>query len=478
MKQSYVLGAISILVIMAWLVLAFLGRKEETKEEEKGIRKPVMKVGLYLAKQAKSRGWISPHVKTGLGALYPTRDMDALCREYYGKKLAIVSTFLVVGSVLVWLITFVSQRGSVLQDSHVLVRGGYEAEDEEISLVITREDTGISRVYEHTLLGRTYPEEELAKMAETLEGEMPSLILGENADTEHIRSGLLLSSKVDGYPFQIDWESSDYSLVDSDGTILNAELTQKKTAELTALLSYRDFERELTIPITVYPADLSEEEKLDQQIRRQLDLSDKSQQQEETYVLPDTLQGKRVRYAVSGEGQMWLLLPLLLVIAVLMYVGKDRDLEKEIVLRKKRIEAAYPSFVGKFVLLYGGGMSIRRVLERLGRDDLQPALKEELLILIRDLHNGILEQDALEMFGRRCGCASYIKFAGLLISNLKKGNTEFTEQMKEEADAAFLMRRNLARKLGEEAGTKLCFPMILMLGVVMAVIMMPAFLSF
>ncbi len=477
MKQSYVLGVITLLLFLLWLVLAYLGRREETKEE-KGIQKLAMQVGLYLAKQAKLRGWMKPHVKIRLAALYPTREIDELCREYYGKKFAIVASFLLMGSAFVWLITFVSQRDSVLQNSRELVRGGYEAEDEEISLVITQEDTGISRVYEHTLLGRTYPKEELEQMAKALEGQLPKLILGENVDTKHIRSDLVLSAKVEDYPFQIDWASSDYSLADSDGTILNVELTEAKEAELTALLSYRDYEKELTIPITIYPVNLSEEEKQDRQIRKQLDLSDKSQQEEETYVLPETLRGKRVNYAISGEGQLWLLLPLLLVIAVLLYVGKDKDLEKETVLRRKKIERAYPSFVGKFVLLYGGGMSIRKVLERLGKDDLQPDLREELLILIRDLHNGILEQGALEMFGRRCGCASYIKFAGLLISNLKKGNTEFTQQMKEEADAAFLMRRNLARKLGEEAGTKLCFPMILMLGVVMAVIMMPAFLSF
>ncbi|MCR5282184.1 MAG: type II secretion system F family protein [Lachnospiraceae bacterium] len=478
MKQSDVLGAVTILLALLWLLLAYLGRGEETEAKDTGIRRIAMKAGLYLAGQAKTLGWIRPHVKTRLAVLYPTRQIDELCREYYGKKFAVIAAFLLAGSGFVWLIVFVSQQDSLLQNSHELMRGGYEAEDEEIELVITQEDTGISRVYEHTLLGRTYPKETLEQMADALEQKLPDLILGENTDTGHIRSDLLLSTRVEDYPFWIDWESSDYSLADSDGTILNTELTAPKTATLTALLSYRDYEKEITIPVTVYPAKLSSEEKLDRQIRKQLDLSDQSQQEQATYVLPDTIQGKRVSYAISGEGQLWLLLPLLLVIAALLYVGKDKDLEKEMLLRRKKIETAYPSFVGKFVLLYGGGMSIRRVLERLGRDALQPELREELLILLRDLHNGILEQDALEMFGRRCGCASYIKFAGLLISNLKKGNTEFTQQMKEEADAAFLMRRNLARKLGEEAGTKLCFPMILMLGVVMAVIMMPAFLSF
>ena len=50
--------------------------------------------------------------------------------------------------------------------------------------------------------------------------------------------------------------------------------------------------------------------------------------------------------------------------------------------------------------------------------------------------------------------------------------------LSEEADAALEERRNLARKRGEEAGTKLLFPMMLMLVVVMFLILLPAFFGF
>jgi len=44
--------------------------------------------------------------------------------------------------------------------------------------------------------------------------------------------------------------------------------------------------------------------------------------------------------------------------------------------------------------------------------------------------------------------------------------------------SAFELRKNLAKKLGEEAGTKLLLPLFMMLGVVMVMIVVPAFLSF
>ena len=50
--------------------------------------------------------------------------------------------------------------------------------------------------------------------------------------------------------------------------------------------------------------------------------------------------------------------------------------------------------------------------------------------------------------------------------------------LEKEALEAWDERKRKARILGETAATKLLFPMLLMLAVVMAVIMIPAFLSF
>ena len=43
---------------------------------------------------------------------------------------------------------------------------------------------------------------------------------------------------------------------------------------------------------------------------------------------------------------------------------------------------------------------------------------------------------------------------------------------------AFEERKNMAKKYGEEAGTKMLFPMIVMLVVVMGIIMLPAVMAF
>lgn len=106
------------------------------------------------------------------------------------------------------------------------------------------------------------------------------------------------------------------------------------------------------------------------------------------------------------------------------------------------------------------------------------ALKQELKLLVRDLKNGILESVALDRFGKRCKSPFYIKFCAFLIQNQKKGNRDLAQMLEQEAKNAFLQKKQEARRLGEEAGTKLLLPMMGLLLIVMVIIILPAFLSF
>ena len=94
------------------------------------------------------------------------------------------------------------------------------------------------------------------------------------------------------------------------------------------------------------------------------------------------------------------------------------------------------------------------------------------------MQSGISEAQAYERFGKRCQLPEYIRIGSVLSQNLKKGAKGLTSMLEMEAEASLNDRKNNARKFGEKAGTKLLLPMILMLGVVLAILMIPAFLSF
>lgn len=96
----------------------------------------------------------------------------------------------------------------------------------------------------------------------------------------------------------------------------------------------------------------------------------------------------------------------------------------------------------------------------------------------RIMKNGISESQAYERFGKRCQLPEYIRLGSVLSQNLKKGSKGLTELLESEAASSMNERKNHAKKIGEQAGTKLLLPMVMMLGIVLVILMVPAFLSF
>ena len=97
---------------------------------------------------------------------------------------------------------------------------------------------------------------------------------------------------------------------------------------------------------------------------------------------------------------------------------------------------------------------------------------------VHEMDSGISESEAYYRFGERCGQVRYKTFSTLLVQNLQKGSRQLSQMLEAESLEAWDERKRKARIVGEEAATKLLFPMILMMGVVMAIVMIPAMISF
>ena len=144
----------------------------------------------------------------------------------------------------------------------------------------------------------------------------------------------------------------------------------------------------------------------------------------------------------------------------------------------------YPEIVNKLALYMGAGMTIRNAFIKMGEDykkyrkERRRYVYEEILITCNELQSGRSEMDAYDHFGKRCQDSVYMKLCTLLTQNIRKGSNDLLHMLRQEADNAFAERKSLAKKLGEEAGTKLLFPMIMMLCIVMVIIMIPAYFSF
>lgn len=163
---------------------------------------------------------------------------------------------------------------------------------------------------------------------------------------------------------------------------------------------------------------------------------------------------------------------------LLLPIFKQKEDDKR---RKEEILREYPEMVSKMAVLVGTGMTVRRalvkVVERYDEQKGKNLLYEEIIIVIKEQQSGMSESMSYEHMARRCDIPEIWKFTHLLSLNLKTGQSNLAEKLHEIAlDAHNAQRRNV-RKRGEEAGTKLVFPMMIYLIIVFVIILVPAFSS-
>ena len=138
--------------------------------------------------------------------------------------------------------------------------------------------------------------------------------------------------------------------------------------------------------------------------------------------------------------------------------------------------------VNQILLYIGAGTTIKGAFERIllqyeKRPEAKGALYRNLLIMQNEMHAGISQGQAYLNMGRRTGLLSYIRLTTLLAQQIQKGSSNLTLQLEQEQHAAFEQRKEQAKKYGEEAGTKLLFPMIILMVISMILVVGPAVLN-
>lgn len=202
------------------------------------------------------------------------------------------------------------------------------------------------------------------------------------------------------------------------------------------------------------------------------------------YYLPDRLDGKNVQWESPADTSGMLLTGLFLIAAMVILVMKGREEQVQLQKRYEELLMDYPGLIMKFTLLVQTGMTVRKAFQKISLDysrkkkqKSRPAY-DEVRIICYEMESGVSESEAYRRFGERCGQSKYKTFATLLIQNLQKGSRQMADMLERESMEAWEERKRKARVLGEAAATKLLIPMIMMLLVVMAIVMIPAFLAF
>lgn len=413
-------------------------------------------------------------------------------RTYYIKKVQILLLIFSAGlllSLLGLLIYVLGNNETVMQS---LGRPGYGEGSRREELTVEIEGEEDKEQIEITVQERTYTDEEKQALLDAALEELDKVLPGENPSLDEVRSDLVFPESLEQGAVKISWTTVPYGVIGDDGTIQGAENEDGVQVEIQATLTCGGREAVYEVYANVFPPELSGEEQLRYSIEKEVEEADARDSHTDTLRLPETAEGKKLTWSRASENPFPAMLVLTVIAGLCVYVEMDSNVHKKAEARKQQLMLDYPDLMWKMTMLLGAGLSIKGVFTRISGDYLREKksaslgrrkyrtryVYEEVSYTCYEMESGISEARAYERFGKRCQLTEYIRLGSVLSQNLKKGAKGLTSLLEEEAESSMTERKNHARKIGEQAGTKLLLPMVLMLGIVLVILMVPAFLAF
>lgn len=355
-------------------------------------------------------------------------------------------------------------------DSSAQLRASIGENEEEFSVTVSEQE---------------YTEEELDAVFQEASEDLEKLILGENESLDEVRDDLELISEIPETGISVSWEIDNYEVMDLQGNLISENLTDDGTlVKLSASLLYGERQAVHEFYAKVYPPMISREERQMSDLKEEIARTDEETAAEDHLELPDQINGERVEWSYTADTRAFAILVLGAGAATMICVSKDQSEKEEEKRRIRQMKTDYPQIINKFNLYIGAGMTIRRAWSCIA-DDYEKKRErygkrvayEEMIYTLHEIQGGAPEGECYEKYGNRCGISRYRKFGTMLSQNLRKGSRGITDLLEREAEEAFEDRKNMAKKLGEEAGTKLMIPMFIMLAVVFVIVTVPAFFS-
>lgn len=381
-------------------------------------------------------------------------------------------------------------------DAEIYIEKGRYGEEEQLIPFVLRkgeETVGISL----EVSAQKLSEEELKQRIAEAFSYIEENIKGENESLSEIRTSLDYSLDWERFPFDVEFVSDHYALLDGEGNLKNEkedllnlgyteeEISKGIPIDVEVTLWYEEEEYKQTFSLVVFPKQKSALEEQFNRIENVLKETEQNASYEEGFSVPAVIEDVEVTRSDVGTITPVQVLIAGFVLAGLLIMREQESKKREEKNREEMLIRSYPWFVNEMVLLLGAGMQVRNIFglliqESQGKQqvtDYRKPLIAELEIAVRAMELGMSEEQVYYQLGRRLKLPCYIKLMTLLEQNVKRGAKGFTAIFEQEELNALEERKNLAKRYGEEAGTKLLGPMILLLLVIMLMIMIPAFMG-
>ncbi len=155
-----------------------------------------------------------------------------------------------------------------------------------------------------------------------------------------------------------------------------------------------------------------------------------------------------------------------------------QDLEKKVKQMKREITMDLPEFLNKLILLVNAGETVQKALihcvKQQAGESKSGALYTQLGMVAAELENGYSFHQSIEEFSKRCGVQEATVFSTTMLLNYNRGGEEFVASLREISRDLWEKRKNMTKTLGEQASSKMLFPMMFIFLVIMVIVGYPA----
>lgn len=393
----------------------------------------------------------------------------------------------IVCLLFLFLAWYVENSEHCLSDKNEIIRGEEGNRDELVELTVDAGELLEAYDYDITVPAIGITKAKAGEYFEQAKREIDDSFFSGEETAECVTNRIhMKESYADGL-VKAEWNLDHYNVVDVEGEILSDEIPNDGAlVQASAELSCGDEKEEYVFSFMVYPRVLTETEQLLADIQKAVE-QEGAHKGKNVFTLPKAVDGVQLEWKEKKEHLVYKVLFFEIVILILLrfvMIERAKTAEKE---RRDQMSLDYCEVVSKLLILLGSGMSLKQSWNRISAQYLEKRKKkaiseryiyEEMLTTNYEIGDGESERIAYEKFGGRTNLGSYQRLVRILIQNLQTGSRGLCELLEQESVDAMEERKAFVRKLGEEAGTKMLLPLVLMLGIVIVIIMVPAMMSF
>lgn len=167
-----------------------------------------------------------------------------------------------------------------------------------------------------------------------------------------------------------------------------------------------------------------------------------------------------------------------LLISGVLIIYDDIKLKDRVNKRRLEIQLEFPDFINKLILLLNAGLTMSKAWEKISADCQNKSdFYNEVQKTISEIKSGRNEAEAFGDFAKRVKTPEISRLMSTIVQNTKRGGNQLVLSLRLQSNECWEMRKNAVKRLGEQASTKLLFPMMIMFFAIIIIVVTPAIIS-